>query len=312
MTKSILIIDKLHTCIIALLEKEGYVVDYEPDINRTDILKKISSYTGIIVRSKTNLDKEFFEAAKSLKFIGRAGAGLDLIDLGLVKEKGIKIVNAPEGNRDALAEHCMGMLLCLMNKMHTADRDIRDGKWEREANRGYEIMGKTIGLIGYGYMGQAFAKRLSSFGCKVLAYDKYKIDYSDQYAEEASLQQIFEETDILSLHIPLTSETYGMLNLDFFNKFKKNIHLINAARGEILPLTDLKYLLKSGKVLSAALDVLEYEKVMEPSKVEKEAISHLKASNSVLFTPHVGGWTYESYEKISMVLYRKILELSSI
>ncbi len=312
MTKSILIIDKLHTCIIPLLEKEGYVVDYKPEITRKNILEKIASYTGIIVRSKTKLDSEFFEAAISLEFIGRAGAGVDLIDLDLVKKKGIQIVNAPEGNRDALAEHCMGMLLCLMNKMHTADRDIRAGKWEREANRGHEIMGKTIGLIGYGFMGQAFAKRLSSFGCKVLAYDKYKTDYSDQYAEEASLQRIFEETDILSLHIPLTSETNGMLNLDFFNNFKKNIHLINAARGEVLPLVDLKSLLKNGKILSAALDVLEYEKVKALSKVEKEVIIYLKSLNSVLFTPHVGGWTYESYEKISMVLYHKIKEISML
>ncbi len=312
MTKSILIIDKLHTCIIPLLEKEGYIVDYKPDISRADILRKISSYTGIIVRSKTNLDEVFFEAAKNLEFIGRAGAGLDLIDLDLVKKKGIQIVNAPEGNRDALAEHCMGMLLCLMNKMHTADRDIRDGKWEREANRGNEIMGKTIGLIGYGFMGQAFAKRLSSFGCKVLAYDKYKMGYSDQYAEEASLQQIFEETDILSLHIPLTSETTGMLNLDFFNNFKKNIHLINAARGEVLPLLDLQFLLESGKILSAALDVLEYEKTKALSQTEKSVLANLRALNSMLFTPHVGGWTFESYEKISIVLFHKIQAISSL
>ena len=312
MTKSILIIDKLHTCIVPLLEREGYVVDYKPDINRTDILQKISSYTGIIVRSKTQLDKEFFEAAKSLKFIGRAGAGLDLIDLDLLKEKGIKIVNAPEGNRDALAEHCMGMLLCLMNKMHTADRDIRDGKWERETNRGYEIMGKTIGLIGYGYMGQAFAKRLSSFGCRVLAYDKYKANYGDQYASESSLVQLFEETDILSLHIPLTAETNGMLNLDFFNNFEKNIYLVNTARGEVLPLHDLKLVLESGKVLGAALDVLEYEKKSQLTIEQKQTINHLKLQKNTLFTPHVGGWTYESYEKISMALYGKIKGISPL
>ncbi|MDN5215454.1 NAD(P)-dependent oxidoreductase [Fulvivirgaceae bacterium BMA12] len=310
MKKGCLIVDELHTSIIANLESLGFEVSYRPDIQRREILEVIGDYEGVIVRSKLFLDKEFFNAARRLKFIARAGAGLDQIDVEEVEKRQITIVNAPEGNRDALAEHCVGMILCLLNKIHLANNQIAAGEWHREVNRGVELAGKAIGIIGYGYMGEAFAKRLSGFGCNVLAYDKYKTGFSDGFIREASLQKIFEECDIVSFHVPLTEETKDMVNAAFIANFKKNIYIVNTARGEILPLDNLKVQLLNGKVIGAALDVHEFEKKPSLSPDETALFDFFKTAENVLLTPHVGGWTHESYEKISRILFEKISRLS--
>ena len=309
MKRECLIIDDIHTGIIPGLEDLGFAVDYRPEIKRQEIMATIGNYHGIIVRSKTHLDKEFFSAASNLQFIARAGAGLDQIDVEQANNRNIIIVNAPEGNRDALAEHCIGLILCLLNKIHVAHQQIRGGTWNREANRGVEMGGKTVGLIGFGYMGQAFALRLKGFGCKILAYDKYKTGFSDGAIREASMQNIFDECDILSLHVPLTNETKAMVDAGFMASFRKNIYIINTARGEILPLDNLKTQLLTGKVLGAALDVNEFEKRKSLTVREEELFDFLKNADNVLLTPHVAGWTHESYRKISQVLLEKIQKL---
>ena len=289
-----------------LLEGVGYGADYRPDIQRDELLQIIGKYEGLIVRSKTNIDKALIEKAARLKFVARAGAGVDQIDVEVLQSGHIHLLNAPEGNRDALAEHAMGMLLCLLNKIHWADQQVRKGIWDREGNRGAELMGKTIGLIGYGHMGQAFARRLSGFGVQVLAYDKYRQNYGDAYARGASMEQIFEQTDMLSFHIPLTAETQYMVDVSYLNSFKRNIYLINTARGEIIKLEVLAKMLENGKLKGAVLDVLENEKLNRLTPSQQTAFNKIIQSDRVIFTPHVAGWTYESYEKINQVLVAKI------
>lgn len=309
MGRKIIIADEMHPSIIPDLEKAGFEVDYLPNINREDLIKSIPHYNGIIIRSKTDLDREILDLAINLKFIARAGAGTDKIDDSYCNKKGIVILNAPEGNRDSLGEHAVGILLALLNKIHISDKQIRRMIWDREGNRGTEIKGKVVGIIGYGNMGSAFAKRLSGFECKVLAYDKYKKGYSDQFVKESSMDQLFEEVDILSLHVPLTDETHNLYNSDFFNNFNKKIYLVNTARGSILPLKDLIRLLDEGKILGAALDVLEKEKLGKLTLEEKGRFNNLIERNNVVFTPHVGGWSYESYKRINDILVQKIVSL---
>jgi D-3-phosphoglycerate dehydrogenase / 2-oxoglutarate reductase len=306
MSCRILIVDEMHPGILPGLEAIHCVADYLPGIRREEIIEKIGDYTGIIIRSKTALDREILERAVCLRFIARAGAGVEKIDEEICRTRDIRILNAPEGNRDALGEHAVGMLLALLNKMHSADLQIREGIWDREGNRGVEIMGKTIGIIGYGNMGSAFARRLSSFGCRVLAYDKYRKNYSDGFVEECDMSEIFSSADILSLHVPLTRETSGFYNEDFFSHFSKALYLVNTARGPVLPLRDLLHLLDSGKILGAALDVLENEKIHALSEADKQNFRNLIMRQNVILTPHVGGWTIESYKKINDVLIDKI------
>jgi len=307
--KTCLIIDLMHESITPLLEEIGWKVDYRPTINRQEIIQSIHKYEGLIVRSKTAIDQEIIEKATKLKWIGRAGAGLDQLDVALLEEKNIAVLNAPEGNRDALGEHAITILLTLLNKVHTADREVRQAKWDREGNRGVELMGKTVGIIGYGFMGQAFARRLQGFGVQVLAYDKYKTAYGDAFAQEASLAQIFEHADILSLHVPLTYETHFMITHEFLQNFKKDIFFLNTARGKNVSLKTLSEALASGKLKGAALDVLENEKIGKLTTDQQYYFDQLIDSDRVVFTPHVGGWTFESYEKINQTLVSKIKAL---
>lgn len=308
--KNCLIVDKMHDSIVPLLKEIDIAPHYRPDIQRKEILEIIGDYEGLIIRSKTTVDQEMIGQAHKLEFIGRAGAGLDQLNVQLLEQRNIKIVNAPEGNRDALAEHGIGMLLCLMNKINQADQQIRNGIWDREGNRGVELMGKTVGIIGYGYMGQAFAQRLSSFGVRVLAYDKYKEHYGNEYAEEASMQQLYDEADIFSLHIPLTAETLFFIDEDYLSRFKKNIFLLNTARGKVIKLQTLHQAIENGKIRGAALDVLENEKLRQFSEEQQHYFWQLKKSDRILFTPHVAGWTFESYEKINQVLVNKLKVLN--
>lgn len=308
MNKKCLIIDDMHESIVPLLAEIGIEATYAPGISRDEILKTIGDYEGILVRSKTTIDQEFVDHAGKLEFIGRAGAGLDKIDVDYVENRNIEILNAPEGNRDALAEHAVGMLLSLLNKINTSDNEVRNWIWDREGNRGVELSDKTVGIIGYGYMGQAFVQRLRAFDCRVLVYDKFKKGFGTKKVEEVSLEKIFNKADTLSLHVPLTSETRGWVNKDFIGQFRKDIHLLNTARGEIVPLKDLLELMDSGKVLGAALDVLEKEKFDQLSEEEKDRFENLFSRKNVVLSPHVAGWTFASYKRINEVLVSKIAQ----
>jgi D-3-phosphoglycerate dehydrogenase / 2-oxoglutarate reductase len=308
--RKILFIDKVHPLIRERLEKAGYQCDEFPGYGRKDFEQIAGSYFGIIIRSGITLDREFLSKAINLGFIGRVGAGMENIDTAFALENNVLCFNSPEGNRDAVGEHALGMLLALVNHINRADRQVREGKWLREENRGMEIKGKTVGIIGYGNMGSAFAQRLKGFDAEVISYDKYKLDYSDGNTRETTLEEIFSKTDILSLHVPLTEETNHMADLDFFSRFSKNIYLINTSRGAVVNTRDLVTALRSGKVRGAALDVLEYE----DASFEKlgmnapEELDYLLRSDNVLLTPHIAGWTAESAVKLATVLVGKILD----
>ena len=302
----VLIIDEMHESIIPLLEKAGHEVHYRPEIEKKEILEIVGGYEGLIIRSKTPMDRPLLEKATSLKFIGRAGAGLDNIDLEYLEEKGIQLFHAPEGNRDAVGEHAVGMLLSLFNHFNRADEQVRKGIWRREENRGEELAGKTIGIIGYGNMGRAFAKRLCGFEVEVLAYDKYRSEYSDEYARESSWEEIFEKADVLSIHVPLTLETRSFLDIELLSKFKKPIFFINTARGEVITFDTLNEALQGKLIKGAVLDVLENEKFSQMTQAQQLSFNKLAERENVLFTPHVAGWTYQSYEKINQVLVEKI------
>ncbi len=302
----ILITDVMHESIVSLLEAAGYQADYHPEISRKGIEEIIGGYEGIIIRSKTNLDASLLDKADRLKFIGRAGAGLDKVDLDYIQKRGIQLFHAPEGNRDAVGEQAVGMLLALFNHVPKADREIRKGIWDREGNRGEELAGKTVGVFGYGNMGQAFSKKLKGFDVKVLAYDKYKMSYGDAYAQEAKFEQIQQEADILSIHVPLTEETMGYFTMNILEGFKKPIYLINTARGKVITFAVLNQALDQGILKGAILDVLENEKLHTFTADEKENFQKLVDRPNVIFSPHVAGWTFQSYEKINKVLVGKI------
>ncbi|MFC3414877.1 2-hydroxyacid dehydrogenase [Algoriphagus hitonicola] len=302
----ILIIDEMHPSIIDLLEKEGYIVHYHPKITRAEILEKVADYHGLIIRSKTPMDRELLENAKQLKFIGRAGAGLDQIDLEYMADRGIQLFHAAKGNRDAVAEHAIGGLLALFNHLIKADNEVRKGIWDREGNRGHELKGKTVGILGYGNMGSAFAKRLLGFDVRVMAYDKYKRDFATNRVEEVIWEILKAEVDILSIHVPLTEETRNFFTFEELSGFKKPIWLINTARGEVISFNTLNRALDAGILRGAVLDVLENEKFQQFSQSQKSEFELLARRENVLFTPHVAGWTFESYEKINKVLVKQI------
>lgn len=302
----ILIIDEMHLSIIDLLEKEGHQVDYEPKISRSEILEKVEGYHGLVIRSKTPMDRELLEKASQLQFIARAGAGLDQIDLEYLVERGIKLFHAAKGNRDAVAEHAIGGLLALFNHVIKADSEVRKGIWDREGNRGHELKGKTVGIMGYGNMGSQFAKRLKGFGVRVMAYDKYKLGFGSDEVEEVIWEKVKAEADVLSLHIPLTSETRNFFTYEELKSFSKPFWLINTARGEVISFEVLNRALDEGILKGAVLDVLENEKFKKFTDKQKEEFERLTARDNVIFSPHVAGWTFESYEKINKVLVKRI------
>jgi len=306
----VIFIDKVHPILFEKLNAAGYECEWQTDMNREGILTKISEYEGAVIRSKFKFDREVLDAAGRLKWIARSGAGMENIDMAYAKNKGIACFNSPEGNRDAVAEHAIGMLLMLFNQLKRGDQEVRKGLWNREANRGIELKGKTVGILGYGYMGAAFAQRLKGFGVKVIAYDKYKKDFGSELVEEVYEAQLFAESDVLSIHLPLTEETTFLIDKAYLNKFKKPIYLINTARGKNLKTAALIEALESGKVLGACLDVLEYEshsfEKLKSGDLPKN-FKKLAQSEKVTLSPHVAGWTVESYEKLSAVLAEKIL-----
>lgn len=302
----ILIIDEMHPGIVPMLRKDMHVVTYSPKITRAEILGQVEEYDGLIIRSKTPMDRELLERATNLKFIGRAGAGLDQIDLDYLVTRGIKLFHAAKGNRDAVAEHALGMILALFNQLPKADQEVRKGIWDREGNRGHELAGKTVGIMGYGNMGKAFAKRLQGFKVKVLAYDKFKLGFGDEFVQEVTWEKLKAEADILSIHVPLTPETRDFFTIEELESFNKPFWLVNTARGEVITFKTLNEALDRGILRGAVLDVLENEKFQKFTPEQKSEFEKLAARTNVLFSPHVAGWTFESYEKINKVLVKKI------
>lgn len=305
----ILHLDTNHNLLINQLNDLGFSNHEDYNSSKSDIEVKISDYDGIIIRSRFSIDKPFLDAAKNLKFIGRVGAGLENINCDYAQEKGITLFNAPEGNRNAVGEHALGMLLSLFNKLNKADKEVRHGKWPREANRGIELDGKTVGLIGYGNMGKAFAKKLRGFEVEVLCYD-IKENVGDENCQQVSLRDLQNKADVLSLHTPQTPLTVNMVDSSFMNGFKKPFWLLNTARGKSVVTSDLVTALKSGKILGAGLDVLEYEKSsfenLFTSEQMPEAFQYLIQAENVLLSPHVAGWTAESKEKLAQTIVDKI------
>lgn len=290
----ILLLDKNHPLITEQLSEKGFVLEEDFSSSYEQVLEKIYLYEGIIIRSRIPLDAHFLEKAKNLKFIARVGAGMENIDTTKAQELGIKLINSPEGNKDAVAEHVIGTLLVLMNRLFISSNEAKKGIWLREENRGEEILGKTFGIIGYGNMGKAVAKRLSGFGCKTIFYD-IKPNLSDEFATQVSLEELQENADILSLHTPLTEDTLYMIDEEFISKMKKNFYFINTARGKNLKTSALVNALKSGKIKGACLDVLEYEKTsFENLETKNEDLEYLLNSEKAIITPHIAGWTHES------------------
>ena len=304
MKKRILIADDIHPIFIEQAEAQGYSCDYQPQIKLNEALQIIANYEGFVIRSKFNVDRQVMDAGVNLQFVCRAGAGMDNIDEAYASQKNITLINASEGNMDAVGEHTIGLLLSLMNNFNTADAEIRAGKWQREANRGHELKGKTVGIIGYGFMGKSFAKKLSGFEVNVIAYDKYKTGFSDKYAREVSMEEIVKNSDVLSLHIPLTAETKGLVDDEYLFHFKKPIFFINVSRGSVAKVRAILNALKNGKILGAGLDVLEVEKF--PALAEQEWFEELRQSGKVILTPHVAGWTFDSYRRVSEVMAGKL------
>ena len=311
----ILLLDSNHPLITEQLLAKGFVLEEDFTSSYDEVLQKINQYDGIIIRSRIPLDKNFLENAQNLKFIARVGAGMENIDLETAKNLGISLINSPEGNRDAVAEHVVAMLLILMNRLFIASEEVKNGIWKREENRGDELLGKTFGIIGYGNMGKATAKRLSGFGVEVIFYDILP-NLEDEFAKQVSLEELQERADILSLHIPLDASTEFLVDENFISKMKKNFYLVNTARGKNVKTSALVDALKSGKVKAAALDVLEYEKSSfenldtstSLSTRNKEDLQFLLESNQVIVTPHIAGWTHQSKEKLAQFIVDKIVQ----
>jgi D-3-phosphoglycerate dehydrogenase / 2-oxoglutarate reductase len=308
----ILFIDTCHPFLFNSLKSDGYDCVEGYKLSYDDTVSVIHDFDGLVIRSRIQVDKNLLMKAVKLKFIARAGAGMESIDVDFALSRNITCINSPEGNRDAVGEHATGMLLSLMNNLNRADRQIRNGEWMREANRGHELQGKTVGIIGYGNMGSSFAEKLQGFGCKILAHDKYKKGFGNEYVRESSLQEIFDHADVLSIHVPLTPETEFFVDDDFINKFRKDIFLINTARGKCVKTDDLVKNMKSGKIAGACLDVIEYEDLSfekfsgQSDFINQTSWQYLINSDNVMLSPHIAGWTVESLEKIARVLHEKI------
>lgn len=323
MTKAdikILHIDSNHPLLWEQLKQAGFQNEADFTSSKTEIEAKIQNYHGVVIRSRFKIDKEFLDKAVNLKFIARVGAGLESIDCDYAKTKNIHLIAAPEGNRNAVGEHALGMLLSLMNKLNRADKLVREGKWIREGNRGYELENKTVGIIGYGNMGKSFAKKLKGFDVEVLCYDILE-NVGDENAKQVSINELQQKSDVLSLHIPWTFETDKMVNTNFINNFAKPFWFINTSRGKNVVTDDLVEALKSGKILGAGLDVLEYEKLSfedlflssrAQSREQPQALHYLLNAENVLLTPHIAGWTYESHAKLAQTIVDKINKLFQV
>ena len=307
--KKILHIDNNHDLLLHQLTEIGFVNEIDFLSTKQEIENKIQDYQGIIIRSRFKIDKNFLDKATNLEFIARVGAGLESIDCHYAISQNISLIAAPEGNANAVGEHTLGMLLSLLNKLNQANNEIKSGNWNRESNRGHEIEGKTVAIIGYGNMGKSFAKKLKGFDCKVIFYDILQ-NIGDPNASQVSLKELQRSADVLSLHLPWTPETNRMVDATFINSFEKPFWLLNTSRGKNVVTDDLVTALKSGKILGAGLDVLEYEKLsfenlLTENKIP-EAFQYLLQAKNVLLTPHIAGWTFESHQKLAQVIVDKI------
>jgi D-3-phosphoglycerate dehydrogenase len=302
----ILITDSVHQYFVDEMQKFGCTVNYVPTIERSEVMQIIFDYDVLLINSRIKADKELIEKGANLKAIARIGSGLEVIDLDTAKQKKIECINAPEGNKDAVAEHALGMLLCLLNNIHLANAEVKQGLWQREKNRGTELGGKTIGIIGFGNNGRAFAQKLKAFNVEILAYDKYYNGFGNNDVKEVSMNEIFDKADIVSLHLPLTAETEYLVNDKFINNFQKHFYFVNVSRGKIVETVSLIKNLQSGKVKGACLDVLENENINSLNNEKNQWFQQLKDMNNVLLTPHVAGWTFESKLKIAQVLTTKL------
>jgi D-3-phosphoglycerate dehydrogenase len=310
--KKVAFIDVVHPILQQRLEENGFECDDLTQLSKFEIETQISNYHGIVIRSRFAVDDTFLKKAYKIEFIARSGAGMENIDIDYCKARQITLHNAPEGNRNAVGEHALGMLLSLFNNLNKGDNEIRNGIWDREGNRGVELDGKTVGIIGFGNNGKAFAKKLKGFDVDVLVYDKYKSNFEDDTISEVSMDNIFEKADIISFHIPQNEETLFLVDDEFLSKIKKNIYLINLSRGKIVKTSSLVNGIKSGKIKGACLDVLEFEKasfenIFSDKSNLPDAFNFILNSKQTLLSPHVGGWTTESYFKLSNVLANKIL-----
>lgn len=309
--KRVLISDRTHEVLPQRLREAGFEIRVEPDHDYESLVQAAQGCEGLVVRSKVNIDRAFIDRVPSLKCIGRVGAGMETIDVDYAEAHGVRCLNSPEGNRDAVGEHAVGLLLSLLNNIARADAEVRRGLWQREANRGYELGPLTVGIIGYGNMGQAFAKRLSGFGCRVIYYDKY-LDNLEKLVdlERVSLETLQREADVVSFHVPLTEETHHYLDAEFIAAMAKPFYLLNTSRGAVVDTEALVAGLESGKVRGAALDVLEYENMQADGLGDvPECVHYLQRSPRTVLTPHVAGWTVESKYKLAAVLADKMIEV---
>lgn len=308
----ILLADSNHPILQETLEAKGLVCDAFWDRSKEELIKILPQYDGLIIRSKFKITKDIIDTCTNLKCIGRVGAGMENIDVPYATSKGITCVHVPEGNMDAVGEHALGMLLMLFNHLKKADAEVRKGIWIRAENRGVELKHKVVGIIGYGFMGSSFAKKLSGLGCEILVYDKYKHGFSDNYVKEVQMQEIFDRADILSLHVPLTEETTYMVNAEYLSKFKKSITVVNTARGKCVNTHDVVEAMKTGKVTGACLDVLEYETVSFEALDQNalpEPFKYLIGSDRTVLTPHIAGWTHDSNYKMSKLIAEKMAKV---